>query len=177
MKRERRPLQDILLMVLWLMATPDSFRSVALRFGDHPSTLWYFYAYIIEALRELASTYIKWPDAEERIVIKDYFRRCTDFPGVVGCIDCTHVYVTAPVNDSRQYVNRHHTYSLKTQAVVDHNLLVRQLHVGEVGSMHDQRVFRRSPLCHEILQGAPPLLSADEHLLGDGGYILTDFVS
>ncbi|KAK3918952.1 Questin oxidase [Frankliniella fusca] len=45
LRRVRTPLQDILLMVVWIMATPDSFRSVALRFGRRPSTLWDFYSY------------------------------------------------------------------------------------------------------------------------------------
>lgn len=178
LRRERTPLQDIMLMVLWVMATPDSFRSVSLRFGKRPSTLWYFYSYIIEALREMAPTFIRWPDAEERVVIKNYFHRSTGFPGIVGSIDCTHVYITAPVENAVSYRNRHHSFSINTQIVVDHNLLVRELHVGEVGSMNDRRVFRRSSLCHGLLQrGEDQLLSADEHILGDGGYTLTDFVS
>ncbi|KAE8738833.1 hypothetical protein FOCC_FOCC015665 [Frankliniella occidentalis] len=50
LKRERTPLQDIILMVVWLMATPDSFRSVVLKFGVCPSTLYLFYIHVIEAL-------------------------------------------------------------------------------------------------------------------------------
>ncbi|KAK3917591.1 Protein ANTAGONIST OF LIKE HETEROCHROMATIN PROTEIN 1, partial [Frankliniella fusca] len=177
LRRVRTPLQDILLMVVWIMATPDSFRSVALRFGRRPSTLWDFYSYVVEALREVAKDYIKWPSEEERRDIKESFRRATGFPGAIGCIDCTHIYITAPVQDAAQYVNRHDTYSMNVQAVVDNQLLVRHLHVGEVGSMNDKRVFRRSPLCHDILKVEEErLLNADEHLLGDGGYTLTDFM-
>ncbi|KAK3918582.1 Protein ANTAGONIST OF LIKE HETEROCHROMATIN PROTEIN 1 [Frankliniella fusca] len=141
--RQRRPFPDIMLMVVWLMATPDCFRSVALRFGVTPSTLYYFYSYVILALTELAATYIKWPDAVERTHISQTFERATHFPGVIGCIDCTHINITAPLEDARQYINRHHSYSINVQAVVDHNLLVRHLHVGEVGTLVK---LRRSPV-------------------------------
>lgn len=178
LRRERTPMQDILLMVLWLLATPDSFRSVALRFGVNPGTLYYFYLYIIQALRELAPQYISWPNAEERVVIRDSFQRATGFPGVIGCIDCTHVQITAPLELAARYTNRHHQYSLNVQSVVDNNLLVRQLHVGEAGSLNDRRVFRRSLLMRDLLLGPPDVYrSADEHIVGDGAYVITDFVS
>lgn len=176
LQRERTPMQDIMLMVLWLLATPDSFRSVALRFGVNPGTLYYFYLYIIQALRELAPRFISWPNAEERNTIKASFERTSGFPGIVGCIDCTHINITAPVEDAAQYTNRHHVYSINVQTVADNNLLVRQIHVGEPGSTNDRRVFRRSPLQRELLMG-DEILSPDEHILGDGGYEQTDFVS
>lgn len=174
--RERTPFADIMLMVIWLMATPDSFRSVALRFGTRPSTLYFHYAYVVEALRELAPQYISWPDAAERTQIRTTFEDATGFPGIIGCIDCTHVYITAPMIDTAQYKNRHHSYSFNVQAVVDNDLLVRDLHVGEVGSMHDRRVFRRSPLCRSLLMDEDAI-DAEEHILGDGAYPTTNFVS
>lgn len=165
-------------MVLWLLATPDCFRSVALRFGVNPGTLYYFYAYMIEALRELGTTFITWPTAAERQGISQAFQRATGFPGVVGCIDCTHVYITAPMEDAAQYVNRHHSHSVNVQTVADNNLLVRSISVGEVGSMNDKRVFRRSKLYRDLLEKPPgDMLNADEHLVGDGAYDQTDFVS
>ncbi|KAE8738765.1 hypothetical protein FOCC_FOCC015747 [Frankliniella occidentalis] len=177
MQRERTPFQDIMLMVIWLLATPDSFRSVALKFGVNPGTLYYFYFYVIMALRELAPNYISWPDAEERRVIKDTFERATGFPGIIGSIDGTHITVTAPLVDAASYRNRHDSYSINVQAVVDSTLLVRHLHVGEVGSMHDNRVFRRSPLYSDMLTGPPgQFISDDEHIVGDGAYTQTEFL-
>ncbi|KAK3929404.1 Protein ANTAGONIST OF LIKE HETEROCHROMATIN PROTEIN 1 [Frankliniella fusca] len=177
LKRERTPFQDIMLMVVWLLATPDSFRSVSLRFGVNPGTLYYFYFYVIEALRQLAPKYITWPDADERAVIKATWERATGFPGIIGSIDGTHVPITAPLVDAPQYTNRHDTYSINVQAVVDSTLLVRHLHVGEVGSMHDSRVFRRSPLFKDLLISPPgQFISNDEHLVGDGAYTPCEFV-
>ncbi|KAJ1518861.1 hypothetical protein ONE63_011525 [Megalurothrips usitatus] len=177
LRREKRPFIDIMLMVVWLMATPDSFRSVASRFGVQPYTLWYFYSYrVIEALRELAPTFITWPSRQERVGFKNFFQRHTGFPGVVGSIDGTHINISAPLDFPRQYVNRHDAYSINVQCVVDHTLLVRQVHIGEVGSMNDQRVFRRSPLYHNLLQRDARFLEVDEHLVGDGGYTLADYL-
>lgn len=166
-----------MLMVIWILATPDTFRSVALRFGVVPGTLYYFYSYIIEALREMAPQFISWPNAAERAVIKERWQRATGFPGVFGSIDGTHVYITAPLNNAAQYRNRHHSYSILVQAVVDSTLLVRDLHVGECGSMSDTRVFRRSSLRHDLHLGGNIRRNNDEHLVGDGAYILTDYVS
>ncbi|KAK3916274.1 Protein ANTAGONIST OF LIKE HETEROCHROMATIN PROTEIN 1 [Frankliniella fusca] len=174
--RERTPLQDILLMVLWIMATPDTFRSVALRFGVNPGTLYYFYSNIIQTLRELASQYITWPSQQERDRIKNVFLRVSGFPNIVGCIDCTHVFVTKPVRNAAQYKNRYLSYSLNVQAVVDNNLQVRDLHVGEPGSVNDKGVFRRSALCRDIVLRENDRLLFEEHLVGDGGYVLTDFM-
>ncbi|KAE8739896.1 hypothetical protein FOCC_FOCC014595 [Frankliniella occidentalis] len=177
LKGDRTPSQDIMLMVVWLLATPDSFRSVSLKFGVNPGTLYYFHFYVIEALRKLSPKFIRWPDAEEREVIKATFERATGFPGIVGFIDGTHVSITAPLVDAAQYTNRHDTYSINVQAVVDSTLLVRHLHVGEVGSMHDSRVFRRSPLFKDLLTGPPgQFISNDEHLVGDGAYTQCEFV-
>ncbi|KAK3914683.1 Protein ANTAGONIST OF LIKE HETEROCHROMATIN PROTEIN 1 [Frankliniella fusca] len=128
-RRVRRDFEDIMLMVIWFLATPDSFRSVALRFGVVESTIYYFYTYVIEALRELAAELIVWP------------------------------------------------MPLDFLTVVDDTLCVRHVHVGEVRSMNDRRVFRRSNLYESFLRDEEhQFLSNFEHLVGDGGYTLTEFV-
>ncbi|KAK3931998.1 Putative nuclease [Frankliniella fusca] len=176
-QRVRTPLDVPLLMVLWILANPDTFRSAALRLGVLPGTVYYHYSYIIEALRELAPKYIQWPDAEERMRIKERFRAYSGFPGIVGCIDGTYNTITAPIQQRERYINRHDSFSFNTSVVCDYNLLVRDIHVGEVGSLHDQRVFRRSPLYDRLLNDyQQQYIAVDEHLIGDGAYAVTDFV-
>lgn len=170
------PLELIMMMTMWILNTNDTFRSVAIKFGTSPGVLHYHYVYVLEALREMACHYITWPTAEERAITKNHFLRRHGYPGVVGSIDGTHIYITAPVGEEKQaYVNRHHSHSILVQAVVDHRLLVRDLYVGEPGSFTDARVFRRSPLRRNLL-GNADMLNEDEHILGDGGYALTDKV-
>lgn len=173
--RERRPLAHILLMVLWIMATPDSFRSVALRFGVYKSELHNHYVYIIEALREMSATYVTWPNRHERNVMKRVCHQISEFPGIVGIMDASHVPILAPIEDRAAHRNYHHGYSIKVQTVVDHNYVVRDAYIGEAGSLHDARVFRRSPLYLNILQRRD-MFSAGEHIIADSAYMLLDRV-
>lgn len=72
-------------------------------------------------------------------------------------------------------MNRHHQYAINVQAVCDHTLLVTDIHVGEAGALTDARVFRRSPLCQQLLMD-PNCIEPDQHLIGDSIYMLTDKV-
>ncbi|KAK3910182.1 Protein ANTAGONIST OF LIKE HETEROCHROMATIN PROTEIN 1, partial [Frankliniella fusca] len=119
LKRERRYFAHILLMVLWILATPDTFRSVALRFGVCPGKVHEYYAYIIEALRELGQFLIKWPNADQRQRMKASCERRSGFPGVVGIIDVCHVPISAPSEEPAAYRDYKNQYSISVQAVCD----------------------------------------------------------
>jgi len=86
----KAPLDLWLLHALWILATPDSFRSVALRFGVRPSTVHNHYLLIVNALCDLALRYITWPSRDERQEIKTRFENYSGFPGIVGCIHGTY---------------------------------------------------------------------------------------
>ncbi|KAK3907211.1 Protein ANTAGONIST OF LIKE HETEROCHROMATIN PROTEIN 1 [Frankliniella fusca] len=162
-QRGRMPELDLMLMKsIWILATPDLFRSVAVTFGTYPSTAHRHYTRIIATLCDLAPRFIKWPDADERRTIANSFRTYSGFPGIVACIYGTLVTVTAPLIQAKRYVDRHHQYSINIQVVCDRQLLVRDLHVGEAGSMNDARVFRRSPLCKELLSN-PDIFPRSEY--------------
>lgn len=170
-----RPFSHQLLMVLWIFATPDSFRSVALRFDSYKSDVHRYYVKIITALREMAPRYIKWPTREERYQIKTHMQGYSEFPGVIGMIDGKHFEISKPLEEPAAYRDHHHRFSIKAQAVCDHTLLIRDLYVGEAGSLHDARVFRRSPLCQSIIFDEN-LMEPDEHIVGDAAYMLMDRV-
>ncbi|KAK3916262.1 Putative nuclease [Frankliniella fusca] len=164
-----------LLMVLWILATPDTFRSVALRFGVYPSGVHDAYKYILLALVEMGEQYVTWPNQEERNVIKRRLQRVSDFPGIVGIMDGSHIPITAPHEEKAAYRNYHHGYSVKLQVVCDDRLLVRDMYVGEAGSLHDARVFRRSPVCRRLLEN-PNMIQANEHIIADSAYTVLDKV-
>ena len=46
------------------------------------------------ALCELCGRWIKWFDP--LITVSDAFYRISNFPGKIGCIDCTHVQIQRP---------------------------------------------------------------------------------
>ncbi|XP_026095330.1 protein ALP1-like [Carassius auratus] len=87
----------------------------------------------------------------------------TAFQWSVGSIDGCHIRIKAPGEPHAQcYRNRKLFPSIQLQAVCDHR--PRFIDVL-VGSVHDSRVLRHSPLYHS---GAYP--PPGHFLLGDGGY-------
>jgi hypothetical protein len=125
--------------------------------------------------------YVCWPTPLERAEIKERFMEYSGFPGIVGCIDGSYCNVTSPVVpllQKRKFVNRHHQSSFNILVVCDHTLLVRYAHIGEVGSMHDQRVMRRSNIYQKLVANDDEnFLCDDEHIVGDSAYTLLDSVS
>lgn len=174
--RETYDLSAVVLMVLWILATPDTFRSVALRFGVTPGVLHFHYKRNIAALCSMSAHLVRWPSQEERVRLSDSVEERTGFPGVVGALDGCHIPIYKPFTDPRLYFNRHHDFSVVLQAVSDENLLFRDIYVGEPGAAHDSRVFRRSPLCSALLEDDGTLLSDNVHIVADGAYVLTDKV-
>ena len=169
-------LGHILLMVVWILATPDTFRSVALRFGKTPGVLHYHYKRIIQALTDMSETYVTWPHAEERGVIARAVERRTGFPGVVGAVDGTNIEIITPKDEPGRYFDHHQDHSIILQAVADETLVFRDVYAGEAGSTHDSRVFRRSPLSSALLEIPHNYCADNEHILGDGAYCLQDKV-
>jgi hypothetical protein len=82
----------------------------------------------------------------------------TGFPGVIGCVDGTHVEL---ITKDPIYFNRKKRFSINTMITVNSQEEIIHYCIGSPGSYHDARVLRRS--------GLPLLLSnlpADRHILG-----------
>ncbi|KAI8118753.1 putative nuclease HARBI1 [Lucilia cuprina] len=78
---------------------------------------------------------------EEMLKIKEFFYRKTGFPGVIGCVDGTHIKILAPSLSERwKYYNRKGYYSLNAMVVCDHKLRIRYLSPHHPGSAHDSLV-------------------------------------
>ncbi|KAK3929702.1 Putative nuclease [Frankliniella fusca] len=173
--RVGRDFRHKVLMVTWILATPDTFRSVALRFGVHPGEVHRYYKKIVPAICDLGRRYIFWPDAVERGRISAELQEVSGLQGVVGMLDSKHFVMTSPELEPASFRNRHHDYSINAMVVCDNDLKVRDLYVGEAGSLHDARVFRRSPLCRNILF-TENFMSRGEYIIGDSAYMLLDRV-
>ena len=105
------------------------------------------------------------PTNEEARIRHD-FHQIAGFPGVTGCIDCTHVCIQSPGGDNAElFRNRKGYFSINVQAVCDTNLRFISLVAQWPGSVHDSRIFYNSSLCaifeNEEIGGI---------LLGDNGY-------
>ncbi|KAK3911738.1 Protein ANTAGONIST OF LIKE HETEROCHROMATIN PROTEIN 1 [Frankliniella fusca] len=170
--RRRTPVADATLMGLWVLFNPDTFRSEGLNFNKSPSVIYHHYKVLTQVLCALGSRYIKWPSEIERERTATFYERNFGFPNIVGSIDGTLIDITAPTEHKQRYVDRHGNYSMNVQIVSDHKRLIRDIYVGQPGSVNDSCVFRRSPLSRN-LYGRQDLMNEDQHLIGDGGYKLT----
>ena len=123
-------------------------------------------AVIRALLNNYQDRFISWPlDQNTQADITEKFRVKKGFPGVLGCIDGTHIRIKAPKDHSQTYVNRKGYHSVILQAVCLHNMMFSSCFVGWPGSCHDARVLRNSQLWEDGAQAC-----GQYHILGDGAY-------
>ncbi|XP_046391609.1 putative nuclease HARBI1 [Ischnura elegans] len=105
--------------------------------------------------------------------IANVFReRSNGMPGVIGAIDGCHIPIKQPEANPIDFYNRKGYNSIILQAVCDHEMKFTNITVGMPGRMHDSRVFRNSPLYRQMMNAAHPLISPENHLIGDSAYPL-----
>ncbi|XP_048480996.1 putative nuclease HARBI1 [Plutella xylostella] len=118
---------------------------------------------------QILTKYIVFPRTPEaRNTVKRRFFEVYNFPGIVGCIDGTHVCILRPAQNEEEYFNRKHTHSLNVQIICDADLIILSVDASHGGATHDSAVWNGHPL-KEYLQG---LYDQGEAvwLLGDSGY-------
>ncbi|KAJ8966429.1 hypothetical protein NQ314_003527 [Rhamnusium bicolor] len=118
-------LEKQLLAVVGLLATPESYRSVGERFDLAKSTLSMIYIRVVNFLNKIASSIIKFPSSEERLIISNYFEHKYKLKGIVGVIDGTYIPVKAPSGQNVAYTNRKGFTTVTLQGVsacVLHNI-------------------------------------------------------
>ncbi|GBG68521.1 hypothetical protein CBR_g3065 [Chara braunii] len=100
------------------------------------------------------------------------------FPGCVGAIDYTHVYIEKPAGQRGEcFYDRTGQFSVVVQVVCDHECRIQSVFVGCPGSVHDSRVLRVSPLHREAQRGGGVVGTGGEVLRGGrtiGRYLLDD---
>ncbi|XP_067211108.1 uncharacterized protein [Linepithema humile] len=91
----RKPLaaQKQLLIALWMMATPDSYRSVCVKFNIGKATAIRTMRKVTYALHILAPRFIQWPQGERANKVMEEFEKVSAFPKIIGAIDGTHIRI------------------------------------------------------------------------------------
>lgn len=75
---------------------------------------------VSKALVNKRVDFIKWPTNDDELKhIKSSFFRRGGFPGVIGCVDGTHIRIQAPHNNENGYVNRKGYHSINVQGICD----------------------------------------------------------
>ncbi|XP_046401959.1 putative nuclease HARBI1 [Ischnura elegans] len=110
---------------------------------------------------------VKIPQSNEELATaRNLFYRVAHFPGVVGCVDCTHIPITSPGGELAEvYRNRKGYFSLNVQVVVGPRLEILDIVCRWPGSTHDARIFHNSRLRLRFDRDEVSGL-----LLGDSGY-------
>ena len=91
---------------------------------------------------------------------KHNFYQVAGFPGVIGCIDGSHIPIVALHEDEFAYVNRKKFHSINVQAICDSNLVFMDVVAKWPGSSHDSFILLTSAI-HFFF-----LISSSLHLLG-----------
>ncbi|XP_048577473.1 putative nuclease HARBI1 [Nematostella vectensis] len=107
------------LVALRFYASGSFLQIIGDTFGLPKSTVSRCVSDVTRALVSKADRFIKWPSRERQREIKQAFYDKHGFPGVIGCIDGTHVKLQAPTNHENDYVNRKGQHSINVQAVCD----------------------------------------------------------
>ena len=118
-----------------------------------------------------ASTYIQWPNREER---QQMCREvANDTPNCIGFIDGSHIPLAqAPLVDKESYFTRKSRYAMHLQVVVDHCKKIIFLDTGLPGSCHDARVLSKSKLA----LNPADYFSEGEYIYGDSAYKETNWL-
>uniref|UniRef100_A0A8C3FIS8 DDE Tnp4 domain-containing protein n=1 Tax=Chrysemys picta bellii TaxID=8478 RepID=A0A8C3FIS8_CHRPI len=136
-------------IALWKLATPDSYRSVANRFGVGKSTVGVVVMQVAKAIVDVLLSKVVTLGNVEAII--DGFA-AMGFPNCGGAIDGTHIPILALDHQASQYINRKGYFSMVLQALVDHRGRFTNIYVGWPGKVHDARIFRNSGLFRRLQQ-------------------------
>lgn len=127
---------------------------------------------VCRAICELKAHYINFPDARTQANYKVLFYEYGNFPGVIGCIDGTHIPIKRPSTpDAEEYRNRKNWFSINVQGVCTPQLEFSNIVARWKGATHDSRIFLNSSLYTQF--------ERRDHngiLLGDSGYAQKDFL-
>ncbi|XP_067142884.1 putative nuclease HARBI1 [Centruroides vittatus] len=165
------------LLSIWTLANQESFRGIGDRFGVNKGHAHTIFIDFCQKMCRMIGKFIRWPnDNLERTVHKFEELRTVSLPGVIGCVDGTHIYIKAPKEDSQSYYNRKGRHSILLQIICDSEMRIIDAFVGWPGSANDSRVWQQSPIYNKFLNESSRYLGDKYYLLGDSAYPLDTFL-
>lgn len=119
------PVKQVAIAIFYL-ASCCEYRIVGELFGVGKTSVWRCVHRVVDAINDvLLPEWIRMPTEDQCNEIAAAFEEKSNIPQIIGCIDGTHIPVTAPSDGYRDYVNRKGWTSIVLQAVVDHKLRYR----------------------------------------------------
>ena len=127
---------------------------------------------VVRLIAGLRPCLIKFPEEAELPDISQGFYFKKGLPGVVGAVDCTHIWILGPGGPHNElYRNRKGFFSINTHIMCDDKLYIRDVVSSWWGSAHDSRIFNESALKQKVQQ-----LQPQYHLVGDRGYACSRYM-
>jgi hypothetical protein len=98
---------------------------------------------------------VAWPTGRRLARVTTAFQSKQWFPNCIGAIDGSHVYIAAPPNSivAADHRNRHKSFSILLQGVVDSKCYFTSVNTGPPGSLHDSAHFKSSELYRKVEEG------------------------
>lgn len=168
------PIDKALLISLWTLATPDSYRSISNLFNVPKSSVLLCLHRVCHAtITSVCKEVICFPQNDDDIKSnEDRFFNVRGLSHIVGAIDGCHIPIKAPCVKPVAYVNRKGFHSVVLQAVVDSRMFFLDCYTGWPGSVHDARVFRNSPL----FSFGQKVCQPRKFIVGDAAYPLLQWL-
>ncbi|VVC91989.1 unnamed protein product [Leptidea sinapis] len=155
------PLSIKVHIFIYHLTTDTSLSEVSEYFGISKSSVSYIFHEIATLLSEQRFNFINWPSLEEQHITRVKVNSRCGFPNCVGFIDSSRLKVGSKQNQGNSKI-------VLLQAVCDENLMFFDIHIGEIGNTHKNKVFKDSQLGHELKN----FIEFDNHILGSTEYKL-----
>ena len=95
-----------LLSVIWLLATEESYRSVADRFGMSKGSLHFTAMQVVEVISQKISKFVAWPTENKMKVMANDNQMKYSLPGIYGFIDGSHIPIKGRTANREAFINR-----------------------------------------------------------------------
>lgn len=94
------------------------------------------------------------------------------FPGILGCVNGTHIAILKPRREGHNFYNRKGYHSLNVMIICDAILKILSINANYPGSNHDSFIWRQSNIRNYLLQEFLANRIRGSWLIGDSGCML-----
>ncbi|XP_050338514.1 putative nuclease HARBI1 [Bactrocera neohumeralis] len=114
-------------------------------------------------------------DDSEKLISRNHFFGKYKIPGIVGCIDGTHIKIIKPPDNEHLYFNRKGYFSINAMIICDNDMQIRAVDARYPGSSHDAFIWGMSH-AKQYFRTQYESGQRSLRLLGDCGYGIEPFL-
>jgi len=116
--RNAIPSKRRLAIFLYHITLGTCYTGVSNQFGIGRSTVSNIIGQVAEAIcMHMFKRFVRFSTTEDCLISMEFWKENNHIPGVVGCIDGTHIRIKRPVHNGQGYYNRKGYYSMNVQGI------------------------------------------------------------